>query len=344
MRKQVKWLAAIAVLFGLYGTSTKMVQAATNTQSVPISVIPVQNKYQVNKNTGFYDLEMQPGQKTEIQIKIANASNKAVNVKLDALAATTNGSSNIAYILNNGKYDASNKYPLPTLFNLPSSFKNIKIPAATTAMFHMPMQMPKDQFKGVLLGAVSVAPVTKQSSKAGIHNSYGYTVAIRLSNGIAEKPDLRMKGVKVDHDFSGATVDATLQNYKSAMLRNGTVNTRVTKRGQNRTLKALQVNKASAAPTSSWTIKTPWNGTVAPGDYTIHVKYTSTDPQFSGTKVWQFSRNFHISTIDAARYNLAQMNIPWWVYLILGIILLLLIILIVLLVRRRKGVDHGEKK
>lgn len=344
MRKLTKWLMAGALFIGFGWMNSESVQAASGTQAVPISVIPVTNENQVNVNSGFYDLEMKPGQKTEVQLKIANASSKAVTVKLDTVAATTNANSNIAYLPNSNGYDASNKYPMPTLFNLPKSFQNIKIPASTTALFHMPMQMPKSQFKGILLGAVRVSPVTKKSTKAGISNSYGYTVAIRLSNGISEKPNLRLKTVRVDHDYSGTSIDATLQNYKAAMLRNGTVNTRVTKRGQNRTLKALQVNKASAAPNSSWTIATPWDGAVAPGDYTLHVTYTSTDPAFSGTKVWKFSRNFHISTVDAARYNLTQLNIPWWVYLILGIILLLLIILIILLVRRRKGADRSDKK
>lgn len=339
----MKWAAAGLALLGIAVANAKTVHAA-NSQAVPVSVIPVTNKYQVNVNAGFYDLEMKPGQQTELQIKIVNASNKAVTMKLDTVAANTDSGSHVNYVPSTNGYDKTNKYPLPTLFNLPKSFNHIKIPAATTASFHLPMTMPKTQFKGIILGAVRVLPVVKQSKKAGVHNSYGYSVAIRLSNGIATKPNLRMNSVKVSHNFSGTTVDANLQNFKASMLRNGTLNTRVTKRGQNRTLKALQVNRASAAPNSNWTISTPWDGTVAPGDYTLHVKYTTTDPQFSGTKVWNFSKNFHISTVDAARYNLSQMKIPWWVYLILAVILLLLIVLIVLLVKRRKEANHREEK
>ncbi|WP_054719059.1 WxL protein host-binding domain-containing protein [Lacticaseibacillus manihotivorans] len=126
-------------------------------------------------------------------------------------------------------------------------------------MFHMPLTMPKTKFKGIVLGAIRVTPVVKESTKAGVNNTYGYSVAVRLSNGLSQTPDLRLNSVAVTHDFAGTNVDATLQNFKASMLRNGKVETRVTKRGQNRTLKALTVNKASAAPNSTWTVQTPWD-------------------------------------------------------------------------------------
>lgn len=340
MRKLKRcWLLMLfGAAFALAGFSHNVRAADSNPgiQAVPLSVIPVLNKYQVNDNTGFYDLEMQPGQTTELQMKLANTNTKAIVVKMQAIASTTDAGSHISYSEADKTKDSSLVHPLSSLIKIPKSYEKLTIPGRTTAMFHMPLTMPKSKIKGIVLGAIRVTPVVKQSEKAGLHNTYGYSVAVRLSNGVSETPDLRLNGVVVTHDYAGTNVDATLQNFKASMLRNGKLDTRVTKRGQNRTLKALQINKASAAPNSTWTVKTPWDGAVAPGDYTMHVTYTSTDPQFSGTKVWKFSRNFHISTVDAARYNLSQMNIPWWVYAILVVILLLLILVIILLFKRRK--------
>lgn len=339
----------LPILFGIISASlgvTHQVQAASSKgyEAVPLSVIPVQNQYQVNSNTGFYDLEIQPGQKTELKMKLANSGTKPIVVKMQAIASTTSSISRISYSDASKPKDSSLAYPLSSLIKIPKAYNNLKIPARTTAMFHMPLTMPAKKFRGIILGAIMVSPVTKQSTKAGIQNTYGYSVAVRLSNGLSQQPDLRLNQVTVEHTFAGTSIDATLQNYKASMLRNGSLSTRVTKQGQNRTLKALRVNTASAAPNSSWTVETPWDGAVAPGDYTLHVTYKSTDPQFSGTKVWNFSRNFHISTVDAARYNLSQMNIPWWVYLILAIIFLLLIIVIILLVKRRKEANHREEE
>lgn len=331
-------LLLLGALFAIGGFSQNVNAADKNPsiQAVPLSVIPVLNKYQVNTNTGFYDLEMQPGQHTELQMKLANTDSKALEVKMQAIASTTDSGSHISYAEADKPKDSSLNYPLSSLIKIPKAYEKLTIPARTTALFHMPLTMPKTKFNGIVLGAIRVTPIVKTSSKAGLHNTYGYSVAVRLSNGLDERPDLRLKSVKVTHDFAGTNVDATLQNFRASMLRNGKVSTRVTKRGQNRTLKALTINKASAAPNSTWTVSTPWDGSVAPGDYTMHVTYTSTDPQFSGTKVWNFSRDFHISTVDAARYNLTQLNIPWWVYVILAVILLLLIIVIILLIKRRK--------
>lgn len=334
------WLVILfGALFALGGITQNVKAASSNgdMQQIPLSVIPVQNKYQVNANTGFYDLEMQPGQKTQLQMKLANTGAKTIVVKMQAIAATTNTGSQLVYSEAGKKPDSTLKYPLSSLIQIPKTYEKLKIPANTTALFHMPLTMPATKFKGIILGAIRVSPVTEAATKAGLRNTYGYSGAVRLSNGLSERPDLRLKDVTVTHDFAGTNVDTTLQNFKPSMLRNGTLETKVTKRGQNRKLKALTINKASAAPNSTWTVSTPWDGAVAPGDYTMHVTYISTDPQFSGTKVWKFSRNFHISTVDAARYNLTNLNIPWWVYAILAVILLLLIILIILLVKRRKG-------
>lgn len=333
-------------MFSLVGFSHQVNAADgnSNIQKVPLSVIPVQNEYQVNKNTGFYDLELQPGQKTQLQMKLANTDTKAIVVKMQAISSTTDNGSHISYAEPDKSKDNSLTHPLSSLIKIPKAYEKLTIPARTTALFHMPLTMPAQKFNGVVLGAIRVTPVVKASKTSGLHNTYGYSVAVRLSNGLGEQPDLRLTNLAVTHDFAGTNVDVSLQNFKAAMLRNGKLDTRVTKRGQNRTLKALQVNKASAAPNSTWTVSTPWDGAVAPGDYTMHVTYTTTDPQFSGTKVWKFSRNFHISTVDAARYNLTNLNIPWWVYAILAVILLLLIVVIILLIKRRKGDKRRVEK
>ncbi|WP_125708325.1 DUF916 and DUF3324 domain-containing protein [Lacticaseibacillus porcinae] len=347
MRKiKLWWLPVLLAIFGVVIGTSHSVNAASSKsyEEVPLSVIPVKNPYQVNANTAFYDLEIQPGKSTELQMKLANKGTKAIVVDMQAITSTTSTGSQISYANTTQPKDSSLAHPLSSLIKIPDAYHKLTIPGQSTALFHMPITMPTQKFRGIILGAIRVSPVVKKSTQAGIGNTYGYAVAVRLSNGLSEQPDLRLKQVGVVNDFTGTAVTATLQNYKASMLRNGKLSTRVTKQGQNRTLKALTVNAASAAPNSTWTVKTPWDGAVAPGDYTMHVKYTTTDPQFSGTKVWNFSRNFHISTVDAARYNLSQLNIPWWVYLILAIILLLLIIVIVLLVKRRKEANHREKE
>ncbi|WP_262315173.1 DUF916 and DUF3324 domain-containing protein [Lacticaseibacillus parakribbianus] len=344
-----KWSGKVAVFAAILGvglTTTSAVHAADGTggvKSVPLSVIPVANKYSVGTNAGFFDLKMKPGQSTELQVKLANTGSKPLKVRVDATAATTNSSSQADYTKTSTDYDATLTYPLPTLIQIPKAYRNLTIPARTTALYHMPLTMPKKAFKGVILGGLHVQPVTTTSAKKGISNQYAYVMAIQLSNGTSQKPDLRLKGVSAGRADSQTSVNATLQNYRASLLLNGTIKAHVTKQGQNRTLKSLQVNKASAAPNSHWTVKVPWTGAIAPGDYTLHLTYRSTDKQFFSARTWTFTKNFHVSAIQAAQYTLAEMHIPWWVYLILLLILLLLIVLIILLLKRRKKEDKHEE-
>lgn len=348
MRKgRLGWLAIGLMVLGVLMTKTMTTQAAAGTegvQAVRVSVVPVINKYQVNKNTGFYDLEMQPGQKTELAMRLINNDTKPVTLNVQTTAASTSMMGQIQYSDVKQTYDPTLAHPLPNLVTIPKKYQKITIPAAKIATYHLPLTMPKQAFNGIILGAVRVQPDTKNTKKAGITNTYAYSVAVRLSNGKSTLPDLKMPSVTTSSESGETHVEPKFQNPKAAMLRNGTLDMRVTKQGQNRTLKSMQLNQSSVAPNSNFKARIPWNGAIAPGDYTMHATYTSTDPAFAAKKVWHFTRNFHVSTFQAAQYTLASMHIPWWVYVILVVILLLLIVIIVLLLKRKKkGADSSEK-
>ncbi|WP_461225542.1 DUF916 and DUF3324 domain-containing protein [Lacticaseibacillus suihuaensis] len=336
--------AAAVIGVGLFGSQS--VSAASGTEgvkSVPLSVIPVANKYQIGTNAAYFNLKMKPGQSTELQVKLANTGSKPLKVRVTATAATTNDAAQADYTNASTKYDATLAHPLPTLIKIPKAYRNLTIPARTTALYHMPLTMPKQAFKGVILGGLHVQPVVASSAKSGISNQYAYVMAIQLTNGTAQKADLRLKSVSAGRADSQTSVNATLQNFRASLLTNGTIKARVTKQGQNRTLKSLTMAKASAAPNSHWTVQVPWAGAIAPGDYTLHLTYRSTDKQFFSARTWTFTKNFHVSAIQAAQYTLAEMHIPWWVYLILVLILILLIVLIILLLKRRKKEDEHEE-
>jgi hypothetical protein len=307
-------------------------------------VVPITNEYQVNKATMFYDLEMKPGQSTELKMKLINNGKSALTVRVRDAAATTTDNGSVDYTNLSTTYDPTLAYPLPTLIRIPKQYQQIQLPALSTATYHLPLTMPKKAFAGIILGGIRVTPVIQQTTKKAIQNTYGYTVAVRLSNGTDQLPSLRMRSVKTASSQNGATVNANFQNPKAGLLSNGKLDARVTKQGQNRTLKSLTLNQSSVAPNSNFTAKIPWNGSVAPGDYTLHATYTSTDPKFDNTKVWHFSQNFHVSAAQAVRYTLTAMHIPWWAYAIMVLILLLLIIIIWLLVKRRKGADPSANK
>lgn len=329
------------LLVGL--TSPKPVAAKDAVKAVPLSVIPVTNKYQATQARGWYDLEMKPGTKTELVMRLANISSQALPVKVRVVAASTSANAQVAYDPERTAVDNSMKYPLPTLLTIPSQYRTITIPKNTTATYHFPLTMPKQKLTGIILGSVNVQPVLKASKQAGLHSTYAYNVGVRLSNGTTTLPSLSMLSADVLNKNGSTAVTGTLRNAQAAMLRNGTLEAHVTKQGQNRQLKAVQFNQSSVAPNSRFTFKLPWAGSIAPGDYTLHVKYVSTDPAFPAKKTWVFAKNFHISALQAAQYTLQSYQIPWWAYAILVVILVLLILIIILLLRRKKKEDQTNE-
>ncbi len=345
MRKVHNWFLVLGAVFcGILFASSTSISAASNYQSVPVSVQPIQNQYQVNNSTKFYDLEMQPGQKTTLKLKVINNSAKPIKVKVQDYSASTNSDATIVYTSPVAKYDSTMKYPLDKIVKVPKQYAVITIPKATVATYHFPVTMPQKAFKGIILGGINVSEANaKDKSKSSVKNKWAYTVAVRLSNGIDELGSIRLNKVKVGlAPNQQPAVLGTFQNPKARAVNNGVMDLKVTKQGQNRALKSIQLNNSSLAPNTNFTVAVPWKGTVAPGDYTLKGTYTSKDPQFANTKVWHFAMNFHVSAADAARYTLQNMQIPWWIYLILAVIVLLLIIVIILLVKRRKGTESHE--
>ncbi|WP_179394124.1 WxL protein peptidoglycan domain-containing protein [Lacticaseibacillus absianus] len=344
-RHRVGWLLALLLLLAPLSDQGRTAHAdgTKGVQSVPLSVIPVTNTYQIGRNKGYFDLKMAPGQSTELQVKLANSGRDPLVVRVDATAASTNDSAQVDYTNTKTTYDATMKYPLPTLIKIPKSYQRLTIPARTTATYHLPLTMPSKAFDGVILGGLRVRPVTATTKQSGISNQYAYVMAVQLSNGTAARPDLTLKSVEVARVANQTTVNATLQNPEAALLLKGKIEARVTKQGQNRTLKSLVMNEASTAPNSRFTVKVPWGGAIAPGAYTLHLTYRSTDKQFFSPRTWTFTKNFQVTTLQAMQYTLAELHIPWWAYALLVLILLLLVIVIILLLKRRKGGKQRDK-
>ncbi|WP_390406451.1 DUF916 and DUF3324 domain-containing protein [Lacticaseibacillus jixiensis] len=341
-----KWLYWIvgglaAALFGVYAPHSAA--AATNQQAVPLRVAPVLNQYQATQAKSYFDLEMAPGQSTEMAFKLGNVSDQPIEVSVTVAAAATGDNAQIDYSGGNKHYDESLAYPMPTLVSIPKAYQHIKIPANQTATYHVPLKMPTAKLAGYLLGQINIRPTKTKAAKGAVTNTYSYGIGVRLSNGSTTLPALKSPGkATLTHSIVNTQVNATLQNPKQSALRNGKLEATVTKQGQNRVLKSVTFNSSTVAPNSRFTVKVPWTGAIAPGDYTMHMVYNSTDPSFDSAQTWKFTKNFHVSAIQAAQYTLANYRVPWWVYAIVIVILLLLIVIIILLLRRRKEAQTSE--
>lgn len=342
-KRRWRWLGIIGMVMALWLTGMSSAAQAADVQAVPIGVTPVANKNQISKGVTYFDLKLAAGKSTDLKLKIANGSKKAVTVRVTPTTAMTNSNAVIDYSRVPKSVDSSMRYRLDKLIKLAPQDRKITIPAKKTVEVSAKLTMPAEDINGTLLGALHVAPVVKKSQQ-GLQSKYAFAVAVMVQNGQTVKPDLRLNDVKPGVRLAQRVVTANLQNFQPSLLSKGHIKATITRQGQNRVLKQTEVQTAAFAPNTNFNLPISWGNTVmAPGNYTLHLTYTSNDGQFDQEKVWQFDRNFSISATQAARYNLGTLEIPWWVYAIVGLIVVLLIVLIWLLLRRRKKGDKEDE-
>ncbi|GEN94183.1 cell surface protein [Pediococcus ethanolidurans] len=324
------------------GVSVTKAAGTSDVQAVPIGVTPVVNKNQISKGVSYYDLKLGAGKSTDLKLKISNISSKAVTVKLKATTAITNSNAVIDYGKIPKTVDSSMRYRLDKLIKIAPADRKITIPSKRAVLVTARLTMPDKKLNGTLLGALHVEPVTKKVKK-GLQSKYAFAVACMVTNGKQVKPDLKLNTVKAGVRLGQRVVTVNVQNYRASLLTKGHINTTITRQGQNRVLKHLVVQTAAFAPNTNFNLPVPWGSSaIAPGNYTLHMTYTSTDGQFAHKKTWKFNKDFHISAVQAARYNLGTLQIPWWIYVIIAFVVILLIVLIWLLLKRRKKEDKAD--
>ena len=351
MRMRRLWYAVVALLMGLIvgGThTTQTTQAATSGAGYTVS--PVIPSNQLNDVTSYFDLLVKPGSEQSMSVNISNNTNTAKRLRVSLNSAFTQDNGQIGYMPNK-KTDSSAKYYLRKIGSKPV---NVTVSAQKTAKVTMKVNVPKNGFSGVLLGAIYVADRDKQSSSSEkgmtINNKFALVVGVQMQTtklaSTSVRTNLRLTGVRAGMQDNKPAVLATIQNYTPTFFGQMDVVGKVTWRNSTKTLFSTKQYNYSMAPTSHFDYGIFPDKGLNPGDYTLDLTAKS------GKRVWHFKKNFTILAADADKINKkagikADRSMPWWVWLIIILLILLLIallaLIIVLLMKRRKKDDEETK-
>ncbi|HBR81382.1 MAG TPA: cell surface protein, partial [Enterococcus sp.] len=170
--------------------------------------------FQKNKNVSYFDLQLDPNQKKEISIHLANSAKEKAIFNVDVNNAATNSNGVIDYGQTDLKKDSSAKYVLNQLVT-PNN-QEIELQAGESKDVTFQVQMPKDRFKGIILGGIHISKKDNVSEKVdgtAIRNKYAYVIGVKLQNDTdAVTPDLKLNSAKAGLQNSYTTVFANVQN------------------------------------------------------------------------------------------------------------------------------------
>ncbi len=288
------------------------------------SVSPKIPDNQIGDINSYYNLRMQPSQKTDIQLSITNHFNKVQQFNIKVNTATTNGNGIVDYSENSFNKDKSMTYSIQDLITIKQPL--ITIEAGATQVVSMTLQMPDQEFDGILLGGITVEPISKQSEKRGISNIYTHTIAIQVSeNDNTVSTKLIGNEVQLDQINYHNVVKMNIQNPTARLLKNLKAELTITRKNQNKPIVSMTKKDLSIAPNSNFYLPIEINDTFKPGQYT----YTIIMQNEGGE--WKFNKDFTIEDKEAKKLNKEsvdqqdQRSLNW--IIVAGIYIIILVFL-----------------
>ncbi|MFJ7556985.1 DUF916 and DUF3324 domain-containing protein [Bacillus thuringiensis] len=337
VKKIMSFLLAVAICITVFNVKVE----AAEMKFAVTAVIP---ENQVDKNQTYFDLKMEPGQKQTLQVQMKNDTDKEVEVETYANTAITNNNGITDYSVVNPEFDTTLKTPFSKIAKVQ---KETKIPAKSTVVVNVNIEMPTESYDGVILGGLYFKEKEEEDKKKSegvqIKNKYAYAIGVVLRETDAEvKPDMKLNEVKPGQVNARNVVTANLQNIKPAMLKNLSVDAKVyTEKGKD-ILHETKKENLRMAPNSNFDYAISWdNKALEPGTYRLEMKATD------GDQKWEWTKKFTIEGKEAQKLNdtAVEAKKDYTLYYIIGGILLLvaLLVLVFLLGRRSKKKD-GEQE
>lgn len=351
MKTRHFWLALLAMVMGMTIGSVNAVHAASSgSAGAGYTVSPVIGSNQISDVTSYFDLLVQPGSQQDLTVNISNTTSADKHLRVSLTSAFTQDNGQIGYAPNK-KTDASAEYYLRKLGSKPI---NVTVPAGKMGKVTMKVNIPKNGFKGVLLGGIYVYDLDKRRSSSNgmtINNRFALVVGVQLqTTKLAQqsvRPELKLMSVAPGMQNNKPAVLATIQNDTPTFFGQMDVVGKVSWRNSDKTLFTTKQYNYAMAPTSHFAYGIFPDKGLNPGDYTLDLTAKS------GKRTWHFKKNFTILAADANKINKkagikVDRSMPWWVWGIIILLILLLIalltLIIVLLLKRRKKDDEENVK
>ncbi|MDR2833350.1 MAG: DUF916 and DUF3324 domain-containing protein [Streptococcaceae bacterium] len=344
--------------------------------SFSFSVNPILPDNQAQEGKGYFDLLLKPGEEQTLTIQLLNNYDTPIDVVIELANATTNLNGVVEYNPNKIQPDATLKFALKDLVNIPSA---VTLAPHSTKNLEFKVTMPKEEFDGLIAGGITFKDATSQSEQPkkttggyNIINEYQYVVGLSMQQTTTTvKPDLSLHTVKAAQFNGRNIISANLQNAAKGYLFNMRVDAQVTGITHPNIHFTTSKEDMQMAPNTNFDFPIPvsypgvmpeneYSQPLQPGRYKLVMSVWGLKDEFGKYKInnvqgvqetfayyWHFEKEFVIEGDVARALNASdptvKQGIDWYWYVIIGlIVIILLLILWFLLWKRRKNKDDKE--
>lgn len=295
---------------------------------------------QKNKEIGYYDLLMNPGEKQTIQLKLYNTSAKPLKVEINLNSAKTNGNGVIEYGPSELKQDVSLKYDLAKIMSGP---EEVTLKPHSNDIVEFTIALPQVAFEGYIAGGIQLKPIVRdvhsQADKSMIINKFAFLIGVLISESDTQKlkPKLELNNISLKLKDGSYSLFVNLSNTKGVFVEKMSAAIKIRKKNSSRVLIDFNKKDMRMAPHSMIDLPVSFlDQKMTAGEYTADIQITTEQ----GSK-WTWVKNFDFTKIEAEQIN-KQVNQDsrtkfnyWWLLLLL--LLLVTVSLFLVIKKRKKG-------
>lgn len=325
MKKLIK---TVGMLMSLFLLTSVLVSADNATDSKFDASIVKSDKERGDTSRAWYDLKLNPGEKTTLAVSLTNRDTKPATFLISATQAETG--SNMVMSANrpiNEVQDAVNSSLRLGNSILKVSSAKVTVAAGETREIPAQVTMPSTKIDGSWLGGIHIQKQVASSDQAqnGYTNRFNYMTYVQLSNtDVVTKADLDLKKVSYQSKSQSGIVNIALQNKQNGYVSNASSTVKVHQKGESATVVNDVQSNQSIANGSNFTYQVPTkelkSGKTYVADITIHDNKNNV--------TWHWTKEFKVSSLSAVSgwlsSNPMTRNNNWlWLLLLIPLLIIL---------------------
>ncbi|MBO0470289.1 DUF916 domain-containing protein [Enterococcus sp. DIV0242_7C1] len=322
----------LLVLF--LGITNTVYATPPSTLSYTATMIPAKN--QIDEKKSYFDLLVTPGEEQQVAIKLNNASDKMIKLKV---------SPNTAKTTSNGTVDYSGM-ELENTPNLIASFEEItskeqivELAGNSEKVVTFTIKIPKKPFEGIILGGFYIQEIDEEetvSSKEGIHIANQFSMIIGCQMRMSEesvKKNFSLEKIYLDNYGGYFTVVTDIHNNASQLISFYSLLGEI-QNDQGETIHKFRKDTFSMAPNSIFSLPERIdNSKLDPGEYVMKI-----DIHSRGEEQWKLQKKFTIQSdakdkVLEKSIDRKKTQINW---LLLTIVLIISITVLLILIQLKK--------
>lgn len=284
--------------------------------SLNFHVVPELPASQVDSTNSYFDLNLAPGSKEKLSLKLHNGSEETIQVRITPHTAYTNVHGFVEYGKKAEEPDPTLLYSLDELIESPDV---VELSGNETKTVNLSLQMPDASFDGFLAGGLRISEVKEETEETvseqegvAVKNEFAYVIGVVVSNTRdSVEPDLELLDVFPNQLNFRNVISATIQNVTPTFVNRLAIKASVQREGETEILYEASDEQMQMAPNSHFHFPIPLGGDrFEAGNYLLKLTATSKGES------WSWEQKFTIDSEKARSYNRTDVTIDastnWW--------------------------------